>query len=128
MKQRRWAAIACVFWLGAVAAQPARLEAPSAEEIQQRLEAAKARLNLTPEQEQRLRPIVEEEAKELRAIAQRYDGTASRQEKRTALQEARALQRDARARLEGILTPEQLGEWDEMRAEARERLRQRRSQ
>jgi hypothetical protein len=128
MSQRRWIAIACTFCLGVAAAQPSRLEAPSAEEIQHRLEAAKARLNLTPEQEQRLRPIVEEEAKELRAIQQQYGGTTSRQDKRMALQEARAVQKESRAKLEGILTREQMSEWDEIRSEARARFRQRRSQ
>ena len=128
MKQRGWVAIAGAFWLGVAAAQAPRIEAPSAEEVQQRLEAAKTRLDLTPEQEQRLRPIVEEEAKQLREIQQKYAGTTSRQDKRTALQEARAVQKDFRAKLEGILNPEQLSEWDEMRSEARERFRQRRSQ
>jgi hypothetical protein len=129
MKERRWIAFAGGVWLtvGVAIAQPARLEAPSAEQVQQRLDAAKARLNLSAEQEQRLRPVVEEEAKALREIQQKYGGTTSRQDKRTALQEARAVQRDFRAKLEGILTPEQIAEWDEMRSEARERLRQRRA-
>jgi Spy/CpxP family protein refolding chaperone len=127
LNQRLWIAIVGALWLGTAAAQTPRIEAPSAEEVQQRLEAAKSRLNLTPEQEQRLRPVVEEEAKQLREIQQKYGGTTSRQDKRTALQEARAVQQDFRAKLEGILTPEQIGEWNEMRSEARERFRQRRS-
>jgi hypothetical protein len=128
MKHGCWIGAASALWLAAAAAQAPRIEAPSPEEVQQRLADAKARLNLTSEQEQRLSPLVEEEAKELRAIQQKYAGTASRQDKRTALQEARAVQQGFRAKLEGILNPEQIAEWDEMRSEARERFRQRRNQ
>ena len=78
MKQRRWIVIAAAGWLVAAAAHAQRVEAPTAEQVRQRLDAAKARLNLTPEQEQRMRPVVEEEAKQLREIQEKYAGILDR--------------------------------------------------
>jgi hypothetical protein len=123
-----WLALGALVWLDAALAQAPRANAPSAEEVQQRLADAKARLNLTPDQEEQLRPLLEEEGAKLRDIQAKYGGTTSRQERRAALGEVRAVQQDFRAKVAGILTPEQLAEWDEMRGEARERLRQRRQQ
>lgn len=122
------AALASFVVLGLAHAQAPPANAPTAQEIQQRLADAKARLNLTPEQEQRLRPLLEQEGAKLREIQAKYGGATSRPDRRAALGELRAVQQSFRGQAAAILTPEQLAEWDEMRAEARERLRQRRQQ
>ena len=123
-----WTALAAFAWFGVGLAQTPGTDAPSPQDVQQRLADAKSRLNLTPDQEQRLRPLLEEEGAKLREIQAKYAGKTSRQERRAALQEFRGVQQDFRGKVTGILTPDQLAEWDEMRNESRERIRQRRQQ
>jgi hypothetical protein len=91
------------------------------------LGAALGRLNVTPEQQQRLRPLMKEEADKLRAIRDKYGLAPSPEKRRAKYEEAADVRRDFRAKVSGVLTPEQLTEWDKMRAEAltraqRERL------
>jgi len=81
---------------------------------------AKARLQLSPDQEAALRPLLHEQADTLKGI-RAADG--SRREK---LQKAKAAQADFRGRLEKILDPTQLAEWDKMRDELKEKARERR--
>jgi len=110
----------------AVAQQAART--PHMAELQEQLAAAKTRLHLTSDQEERLRALLQEEAEKLRVVESRYGTDTSLRTRRAKLKEARAVQQDFRARLGGILSPEQMAEWDKMRDEARGRVRERRQQ
>lgn len=112
--------------IGAVHAQPGG-GAPSAE-VQQRLAQAKQRLQLTPEQESKLRALLHEQAGKLRAIRDRYANDTSLQARGARSREARAVQDDFHTRLQGVLSPAQLDEWDKMAAEARAQARQRHQQ
>lgn len=118
--------VALVF-SGTAFAQQATRPSPSPE-MQQRFAQAKARLQLTPEQEPKLRALLEEEGGKLRALQQKYGGDDSAQTRAAKRKEARTIQEDFRSKLQGLLTPQQLTEWDQMvherRAEARERHRQ----
>jgi Spy/CpxP family protein refolding chaperone len=96
------------------------------EQLEQRLQAAKVRLNLTPEQEQKFRALVMEQGEKLRAIKDKYAGDASRAARRAEIQEARVVQEDFRTHVSALLTPDQMREWDRMRDEAREEFRERR--
>src|SRR5262245_19067986 len=96
--------------------------------IEARLAQAKARLNLTPEQETQLRALFREEGEKLRAVQAKYvtdDSLATRSAK---AKEARGIREDFRARLKSILTPEQMAEWDKMAEEARAAAREKRQQ
>ena len=86
-----WTALVGVAWVGLALAQAPRANAPSAEEVQQRLADAKARLDLTPDQEQRLRPLLEEEGAKLRGIQAKSSDQTSREDRRAALHELRAV-------------------------------------
>jgi Spy/CpxP family protein refolding chaperone len=96
--------------------------------IESRLAHAKARLNLTPEQEPQLRVLFQEEGAKLRAMQAKYgtdDSPASRSEK---AKEARAIREDFRTRLKSILTPEQMAEWEKMAEEMRAAAKEKRQQ
>jgi len=69
-------------------------------------------LHLTKDQKQQLKPILQEEAKKLKAL--RPETGLSVQQKRQKLQEIR---KDMVAKVKPILTPEQLEKWQKLRGE-----------
>ena len=85
----------------------------------------KERLKLTPEQEAKIRPILEEEAAKLKAVRDEHQEDGRPRDRRDALKELRAIQRDTQERVDPLLTPEQRAEWEKMREERREQLRER---
>ena len=98
------------------------------DQLQERMTAMKARLKLTPEQIEQMRPIVMEELKKVQDVASKYQ--ASDQRPRTKLKMARQkkeIRTDADAKLKPILSPEQMAELENMRQERREEFRQRRN-
>ena len=93
------------------------------------LERMKKRLSLTAEQEQMLKPILEENAKKLREMREKR--AAGMQQGQTGpdpevRKQLMAMREENDAKIEKILTPAQLEEWNKMRAEARDRMEQRR--
>ena len=125
----RWAALllAAALGTGAVAyAQRAGGGAGIPLEAQQRLAEAKQRLQLTPEQESKLRALLQEEAQKLRAIREKYATDASLEARGARSREMRAVQEDFHTRLQGVLSPAQLDEWERMAAERRAQARDRR--
>jgi len=97
-------------------------------EMQRRFAEAKERLQLTPEQEPKLRALFQEEASKVRALQAKYgtdDAYATRAEKG---RELRAIRADFRGKLKTILTPEQMAEWDKMVEERRDEAKERRQQ
>ncbi len=93
--------------------------------IQAAITEAKARLKLTPEQEAQLKPLIEERTAKLKAIRDKHAGDDSRRAKRAMYSEARPVLDDYQEKVRTILTDEQEVEWEKMRAEARERLKDR---
>jgi len=89
-------------------------------QVAAQVETAKARLQLSADQEKALRELLHEQADTLKGIR---DADGSRREK---MQKAKAAQADFRGRLEKILDPKQLAEWDKMRDELKEKARERR--
>jgi Spy/CpxP family protein refolding chaperone len=96
--------------------------------IEGRLTQAKARLNLTPEQEQQLRALFHEEGEKLRAMQAKYGTDDSSATRSAKAKEARGIREDFRARLRSILSPEQMAEWDKMAEEAHAAAKERRQQ
>jgi hypothetical protein len=94
-----------------------------------KIQELRTRLALTPEQEQKIAPLLEARNQKLRDLRAKYGQDASRREKLGMMREAKAIQKDFDAQLEPILTKEQMKEWqqfrDEARAAARERYRDR---
>ena len=96
----------------------------SAEEIQARLDQAKARLNLTDDQVAAIKPLIQQEAEKLRALRARYGDSMSRRDKVQLLREAKTIQSSFNDGMEQILTPDQMPVWKEMQAEARAKLKE----
>lgn len=93
--------------------------------VQAAVDDAKARLKLTPEQEAQLKPLMEERAVKLKAIRDKHAGDDSRRARREMYREARPVAEDYQAKVRAILNDEQEAEWEKMRTEGRERLKER---
>jgi hypothetical protein len=92
------------------------------EQAKQRMEEIRQRLNLTPEQQEQIRPILMEEFERLRALREKAGG-GGRRDRRQMARELRDIQSDTEKKLKPILTPEQMAEYRKIREEARSRFR-----
>jgi Spy/CpxP family protein refolding chaperone len=84
--------------------------------VEARLKRMSETLNLTDEQKEKIRPVLQSEADQLKAM--REDTSLSqdqRREKRLQIMQA------TRKQIREILTPEQRAKWREEREEAREK-------
>jgi uncharacterized coiled-coil DUF342 family protein len=111
-------------------AQTATGDGARREAAELRIEELKERLQLTPEQESRLAPIIEARNSKLRELRSSMEGDSSRRARMAALKEARKIQADFSEKIAPILTKEQQAEWEkireEFRAAAKQRMRDRR--
>ena len=89
------------------------------------VEEAKARLKLTAEQEAQLKVLRQERNEALKAIRDRHAGDRSRRARRAMFREAEPVIENYQARVRTILDDSQYAEWEKMRAEARDRLKER---
>jgi hypothetical protein len=94
------------------------------DQVQQRIEAIKGRLALTPEQIAQMRPVLEDEVRKLKAMREKYSGSdQSRRTKLKMARELRDIQSAADERLRKILSKQQMDEMKKIREERREQLR-----
>jgi hypothetical protein len=103
---------------GVAGAQP-----PDEQQPLPALEAMRARLNLTAEQEAQIEPMLVRRKGELQETRTRLTNLDSRAEKRSVVKYARQEQEIFNTQVEGVLTPPQVTEWRKMRAETRDRLK-----
>lgn len=119
--------------LDAENAESRQIDPDRAAELAARLEETAARLQLTDDQREQARPILEDSLMQAAALLQgvRADGRPSFAELRALRGDLQALDDATHAQLSTILTPQQLDELsaiqEERRAELRERLRQQRA-
>src|SRR6185369_4808706 len=117
--------------LGATSAsaQVAEAAAP-VEGSQMAIEEMRSRLALTPEQEARISPLIEERNAKLKALRESSDPNGSRREKLGLLKQVRGVQQDFVKQVEPLLSNAQKKEWatmrDEMKETAKARLREKR--
>lgn len=95
------------------------------QQAQERLQKMKDRLQLTPEQVEKVRPIFAEEMEQLRALREKAQGDQSRRGRMRLAREAKDIQKTADQKLKQILTKKQMDELKKIRAENREQLRER---
>ncbi len=91
--------------------------------LQSRMQEIVDQLQLTPEQKAQLAPIVEKEAADLQAL--RDDNSLTRMQR---ARRARAINNNARKEIRALLTPEQQKTFDEIRAETRARMKEKRKE
>jgi hypothetical protein len=116
------AAASLVLLAGAALAQP---PTPDPATIQAAIDEARARLKLTPEQEAALKPLIQERTAKLKAIRDSHAGDTSRRARREMYREAKPVMEEYQEKVRAILDEEQEAEWEKMRDEARQRLKQR---
>jgi len=105
---------------------PPKGEQARADQARERLEQFKERLNLTPEQIEGVRPVLVEEAQQLKALREKAGDTGqNRRARLTLARELRAIQDRTDDQLKKVLSKEQMNELKKIREERREQLRDR---
>ena len=89
------------------------------------MDVVRNRLSLTPEQEAKLLPIFERRIAELQKVREQLAQATSDQQKRTVLRDAKQGAVAFNSQVEGVLDASQKSEWQEMRAETREKVKER---
>lgn len=102
----------------AVAAQN-NMGTPDKKEALEKLQKMSAELQLTPQQKEKVRPILLEEAPKLKAL--KSDTSLAPLQKGMKMRE---VANDTDAKLKPILTPVQYQKWEHMRVEERQQMMQ----
>jgi hypothetical protein len=116
--------LAMGLWLGAIltaltgAATPVLDAVPTLENIT-------SQLQLSAEQESRLRPMFQDRKSELTETQSRLQSATSQQQKQDILREARARANEFNTKVEGVLTATQIPRWRELRSQTREKIKER---
>ena len=94
---------------------PAQAQEP--EEPGARIQRLDERLHLSEDQREQIRPIIEQEAKNVKEIRSKYEGETSRRSRLKMFGELRGVQQDAIKRIDPLLSKEQRVEWEKIRME-----------
>jgi Spy/CpxP family protein refolding chaperone len=81
------------------------------------------RLNLTPEQENQIQPILADRMQQMQAI--RNDASLSKEDR---VAKIKALHQDSEAKIKSVLTGDQQQKYDQLRQQEHERMMQRRQE
>ena len=92
--------------------------------LQALMQDAVTRLKLTPEQQALLRPLFDERNQKIKAIRDKHGNEPSRRARASMFREAKQVQQDYDKKVRAILDDTQAAEWDKMRNEARDRLKE----
>jgi hypothetical protein len=96
-----------------------------AAQARERFEQMKDRLQLTPEQVEKVRPVLLDEARQLQALRDEYRDGGGRGARRKLAREARSIQSRTDDQLKTILSKSQMDEVKKIREERRQELRKR---
>jgi Spy/CpxP family protein refolding chaperone len=116
-------ALCCLAAMTAFAQQPAASEDRAAQ-ARERLAQIQSRLKLTPEQTEKLKPIVQKEVEELRAVRDKHASDTSRRGKMNMLREMKGVQEKYQDQIAAVLTPEQMNEWKKIKEERKQEMKQ----
>ena len=108
--------------LYSLAVAQSRGRVPPSKNADQIVSDMKSRLNLTDEQEAKIRPIIEEQIKKRNVLIEKYQGQG-RQGRESLRGEMQALGKSTEDQLQPILTKEQLGDYQKMQEEERQNIR-----
>jgi Spy/CpxP family protein refolding chaperone len=108
-------AIALFTAVPAVAQEQHGDSAARAAQVKERLAKISRDLNLTPQQVDQLRPIVQQEVAELRALREKHKGDKSTATRKAVGQEMKEIQARYEPQISAVLTPEQQAQWKQMK-------------
>ena len=89
------------------------------------LDVVRNRLSLTPEQEAKIRPIFEQRIGELQQLKDQLSKATSEQQKRSLIQGSKEGAAAFNSQVEAVLDTSQKSEWRELRAQTREKVKER---
>ncbi|HEX6396890.1 MAG TPA: hypothetical protein VFZ95_05665 [Steroidobacteraceae bacterium] len=89
------------------------------------IDVVRNRLNLTPEQESKLRPLFQQREQQLHDSRMKLESAASSGERRDVLKGAKADAQVFNSQVESVLDASQRAEWRELRDETREKVKER---
>jgi hypothetical protein len=89
------------------------------------LDSISSRLELTPEQEAQLQPVFANRQLELQQSQLELQQASTSQQKRDVLRHSKEAGEAFSSQVESVLTPSQKNEWREIRAELREKAKER---
>jgi hypothetical protein len=89
------------------------------------IDAVRNRLQLTPQQEQKLRPMFQQREQQLRETRSKLESAASSTEKREVLRAAKSDAQSFNVQVESVLEASQKAEWRDLRDETREKVKER---
>jgi Spy/CpxP family protein refolding chaperone len=130
MRPRILMAILCLLVVTAAQAQhpTASDNETKGAHAQDRLAELESRLQLTPEQTAKLRPIIDQETEELRAVRDKYASDSSPTAKQTMRGEMKTIHEKYEGQITAVLTPEQQTEWSKIKEEHKSGAEDRASQ
>ena len=99
-------------------------EGDPAARIEKHMQMAAERLKLSDAQKQQLRPLIDEHVAKVKAIRDKYPPETPREQKRQMYDEMKGVREDYDAKVRAVLTEEQQQEWEKMRSERRDRMRE----
>ncbi|MBK9165952.1 MAG: hypothetical protein IPM24_00640 [Bryobacterales bacterium] len=88
---------------------------------ERQLAQMKESLNLTADQEARLKPILEDSAKRTLAVREKHGGAGEGRPSREAMQEMMKVRQETDAKISEVLTAEQKEKFEKQREEMRQR-------
>jgi Spy/CpxP family protein refolding chaperone len=103
--------------LGLFATTPVVAQRPDSAEVKERLAKISKELALTPQQKEQLKPILQQEVADLRAVKDKYKADPSAAGKENAKKDAWAVQQKYAPQINAVLTPEQQAKWKKMKEE-----------
>ncbi|HKU88573.1 MAG TPA: hypothetical protein VJP84_02180 [Steroidobacteraceae bacterium] len=113
------------FLLCAVLAAPGFAQSQTLRDSVPSIDVVRNRLNLTPEQEVKLRPLFQQREQQLYDSRMKLESAASSGEKRDVMKSAKADAQAFNTQVESILDASQRAEWRELRDETREKVKER---
>jgi hypothetical protein len=113
------------FMLCALLAAPAFAQYQTLRDSVPSIDVVRNRLNLTPQQEERLRPLFRQREQQLYETRSKLESAASSTEKREIMRAAKSDAQSFNTQVESILDAAQKSGWRDLRDETREKVKER---
>jgi Spy/CpxP family protein refolding chaperone len=92
-------------------------------EVRERLAKISRQLNLTPQQTAQLKPVIQQEVVDLRAVKDKHKGDTSHAGRETKAREIQGVRQKYELQINAVLTPEQQAQWKTMKEAKKEKVK-----